>query len=311
MLCSATALASGISFDGKKVTEPHKLLHLTNEQIMELCDKGQLTLTDGQHARLLKKSPNFPKTIYTIISCFHNDCTCGVKDPYAILLPGGASVAIEDFQFKNLKDPPTSGDGRSMLYFLYDYRDELAKRGIVLPPFKWNYYGFYNFFPNDVRISNTQRYGSDTPDKAVLAAPADKKLSTIWISFEGASATTIENEIRAWLEKNLPEEYHAAMEMGGKGEHEYYPDGKGNPNVIAIQKSLDKAIRAIPSMKKTFRILAKKGYQIEKIGTSKFSIVKNPDGSTEFQGDIYINLKNKKSAPPSEKQAAKKKRVAF
>jgi len=215
MFCTATALASGISFDGKKVTEPHQVLHLTNEQIMELCDKGQLTLTDEQHAKLLKKSPNFPKTIFTVISCYLNDCTCLIGYPYAILLPGGESVAIENSQFFYIKEYPkhvpaskeeAKMSSDSMLFFLFNYREQLAKRGIVLPPFKWNF-SVYQGSPSSGKITNKERYGFDALDNALLVAPTDKNLKTIWISFEGTSATTIENEIRIWLEKNLPGEF--------------------------------------------------------------------------------------------------------
>jgi len=303
VFCSAAALASVVTAYGEKVTVPHQRLHLTNEQILEICD-GQLTLTDQQLAKLRKKCPNFPRTVYGILTSFPHECTCCIGCPYVIVLPGGESVLIEDSQLKELKGTKnfsTSSKGRDgMLSFLHKSRKELARRGVVLPPCKWNFYN--NGSLTEVAISGSERHGFDTLYEALRAVPASKRVQRILFSFETLADKTIENEIRNWLEKNLPDEYRAAMVTGGEGIPSYNPDRqKGDPNVVAIQKSLGEAIRAIPSMKKTFRLLTKKGYRVEKISDWYFSIAKNPDGTAEFRGSIYISLDNKK-APPAPKK---------
>lgn len=93
---TATVHADGIPFDREKerVTEPHTLLKLSAEQQTQVSKIRRLTLTLQQHQLLAKRCSTFPHQIDEVLSYRYGDCTCCVGHPYAILLPGGASIAV-------------------------------------------------------------------------------------------------------------------------------------------------------------------------------------------------------------------------
>ncbi|MEA3210547.1 MAG: hypothetical protein QOE70_3604 [Chthoniobacter sp.] len=98
LLCLAPALAfaDGIPFDREKhgVTVPHETFVLTEAQGRELAARHRVTLTSPQHELLTKRFARFPGTINEILPWNWGDCTCAVGHPYAILLPGGTSIAV-------------------------------------------------------------------------------------------------------------------------------------------------------------------------------------------------------------------------
>ncbi|HCN27889.1 MAG TPA: hypothetical protein DIT64_03715 [Verrucomicrobiales bacterium] len=96
-LASAAAVrADGVPFDRVtgRVTVPRTVLHMSAEQRAQVSQTRRLTLTPRQHERLARLCPVFPNEIGEVLSYRYGDCTCCVGHPYALLLPGGASVAV-------------------------------------------------------------------------------------------------------------------------------------------------------------------------------------------------------------------------
>lgn len=90
------AFADGIPYNARtqRVTVPHETFTLTAPQQHEAGTLYRVTLTAPQRARLKTRWPRFPDTIQQILPYDWSDCTCVVGHPWAILLPGGTSIAL-------------------------------------------------------------------------------------------------------------------------------------------------------------------------------------------------------------------------
>lgn len=98
LLAPALAYADGIPFDAtqQSVTVPHLSLTLTPTQQREVATRQRVTLTPEQRTQFTQRWPQFPRIIPQVLPYNWGDCTCLVGHPYAILLPGGAAIAVPD-----------------------------------------------------------------------------------------------------------------------------------------------------------------------------------------------------------------------
>ncbi|MES2660310.1 MAG: hypothetical protein V4689_16930 [Verrucomicrobiota bacterium] len=85
---SSLVLADGTPVDRKtgKVTSPHSVVSLTEEQVEETQTLGTVTLTPKQWREIRQKFPQCQKRYSNLVPVTWNDCTCGFEGGYVIAL---------------------------------------------------------------------------------------------------------------------------------------------------------------------------------------------------------------------------------
>lgn len=104
MMPSMGSLADGIPVNAEhKITVPHSVIDLSDDQIDEIESLGTLTLTSAQFEKLRKLSPGISRRYTHVLSLEHIGCTC-FDYPFCLRMDEKhAAIIHEEFDLDRIR----------------------------------------------------------------------------------------------------------------------------------------------------------------------------------------------------------------